>query len=180
MALVTANLRYGDLGAATEEIDRILAATPTPSGVVLRQAGQSEEMDASFRSLILAILLAGFLVYLVMASQFESLIHPLVIFFSIPLALIGAVLALWLTGSTISVVVFIGAILLLGIVVNNAIVLVDLINQLREKGMPKLEAIVEGGRLRLRPILMTTITTTLGLLPLAIGLGDGADRKSVV
>ncbi len=100
------------------------------------------------------------------------------IFFSIPLALIGAVLALWMTGSTISVVVFIGAILLVGIVVNNAIVLVDLINQLRAQGMPKLEAIVEGGRLRLRPILMTTLTTTLGLLPLAIGLGDGAELRA--
>ena len=178
VALVTANLTFGDLGAATEEIDRILAATPAPAGLVLRQAGQSEEMSASFRSLILALLLAVFLVYLVMASQFESLIHPFVIFFSIPLALIGAVLALWLTGSTISVVVFIGAILLVGIVVNNAIVLVDLINQLRAQGMEKLEAIVEGGRLRLRPILMTTLTTTLGLLPLAVGLGDGAELRA--
>ena len=178
VALVTANLAYGDLGAATEAIDGILASTPVPSGLVLRQAGQSEEMAASFRSLILALLLAVFLVYLVMASQFESLIHPFVIFFSIPLALIGAVLALYMTGSTISVVVFIGAILLVGIVVNNAIVLVDLINQLRAQGTEKLEAIIEAGRLRLRPILMTTLTTTLGLLPLAIGLGDGAELRA--
>ena len=178
VALVTANLAYGDLGAATEAIDGIIASTPTPSGVVLRQAGQSEEMAASFRSLIFALLLAVFLVYLVMASQFESLIHPFVIFFSIPLALIGAVLALYMTGSTISVVVFIGAILLVGIVVNNAIVLVDLINQLRAQGTEKLEAIIEAGRLRLRPILMTTLTTTLGLLPLAIGLGDGAELRA--
>jgi HAE1 family hydrophobic/amphiphilic exporter-1 len=156
----------------------MIASTPTPTGVVLRQAGQSEEMSNSFRSLLFALALAVFLVYLVMASQFESLIHPFVIFFSIPLALIGAVLALWLTGSTISVVVFIGAILLVGIVVNNAIVLVDLINQLRADGMPKLDAIVEAGRLRLRPILMTTLTTTLGLLPLAIGLGDGAELRA--
>ena len=178
VALVTANLAYGDLGAATEAIDGILASTPVPSGVVLRQAGQSEEMSASFRSLIFALLLAVFLVYLVMASQFESLIHPFVIFFSIPLALIGAVLALYMTGSTISVVVFIGAILLVGIVVNNAIVLVDLINQLRAQGTEKLEAVIEAGRLRLRPILMTTLTTTLGLLPLAIGLGDGAELRA--
>ena len=178
VALVTANLAYGDLGAATEAIDGIIASTPAPSGVVLRQAGQSEEMAASFRSLIFALLLAVFLVYLVMASQFESLIHPFVIFFSIPLALIGAVLALYMTGSTISVVVFIGAILLVGIVVNNAIVLVDLINQLRAQGTEKLEAIIEAGRLRLRPILMTTLTTTLGLLPLAIGLGDGAELRA--
>jgi len=178
VALVTANLTYGDLGTATAVIDQILAATPKPSGVVLRQAGQSEEMAASFQSLLFALALAVFLVYLVMASQFESLIHPFVIFFSIPLALIGAVAALWLTGSTISVVVFIGAILLVGIVVNNAIVLVDLINQLRMEGMEKGEAIVEAGRLRLRPILMTTLTTTLGLLPLAIGLGDGAELRA--
>lgn len=178
VALVTANLSYGDLGSAIAEIDQMIATTPVPSGMVLRQAGQSEEMASSFQSLLFALALAVFLVYLVMASQFESLIHPFVIFFSIPLALIGAVLALWLTKSTISVVVFIGAILLVGIVVNNAIVLVDLVNQLRAEGMEKIKAIVEAGRLRLRPILMTTLTTTLGLLPLAIGLGDGAELRA--
>ncbi|MDZ7694197.1 MAG: efflux RND transporter permease subunit [Balneolaceae bacterium] len=113
-----------------------------------------------------------------MASQFESLMHPFIILFTIPLALIGAILGLYVTGSTISVVVFIGLILLAGIVVNNAIVLIDLINQLRERGMEKLEAIVEGGRSRLRPILMTTLTTTLGLLPLALGFGDGAELRA--
>ncbi len=175
---MTANLRYGDLGAATEEIERVIRETPIPAGLSAQLTGQSEEMTASFRSLLFALLLAVFLVYLVMASQFESLLHPLVIFFSIPLAAIGAVWALWATGSTISVVVFIGLILLAGIVVNNAIVLVDLINQLRAEGMAKLEAIVEGGRLRLRPILMTTLTTTLGLLPLAIGFGEGAEIRA--
>ena len=113
-----------------------------------------------------------------MASQFESLLHPFIILFTIPLALIGAVLALYLTGTTISVVVFIGLILLAGIVVNNAIVLIDLINQLREKGTDKLEAIMEGAKSRLRPILMTTLTTTLALLPLAIGFGDGAELRA--
>jgi HAE1 family hydrophobic/amphiphilic exporter-1 len=122
--------------------------------------------------------LAVFLVYLVMASQFESFLHPFVILFTIPLALIGAVFALWITGSTISVVVFIGLILLAGIVVNNAIVLIDLINQMRNRGMQKLEAILEGGRSRLRPILMTTLTTVLGLLPLALGFGEGAEVRS--
>jgi HAE1 family hydrophobic/amphiphilic exporter-1 len=119
-----------------------------------------------------------FLVYLVMASQFESLIHPLVILFTIPLALVGAIWALWLTNSTISVVVFIGLILLVGIVVNNAIVLIDLINQLRQSGMEKYEAIVEGGRLRLRPILMTTLTTALGLLPMSLAFGEGAEIRA--
>src|SRR5690606_9748299 len=155
VALITANLNYGDLGGASEEIDHFVAQTPLPTGVTIRQAGQQAEMSESFRSLLFALALAIFLVYLVMASQFESLIHPFVIFFSIPLALIGAVLALWLTGSTLSVVVFIGLILLVGIVVNNAIVLVDLINQLRDQGTPKRDAIIEAGRLRLRPILMT-------------------------
>jgi HAE1 family hydrophobic/amphiphilic exporter-1 len=178
VALVTANLRYGDLGTATNVINQVIDETTIPVGLGAELAGQSEEMSSSFRSLLFALLLAVFLVYLVMASQFESLLHPFVIFFSIPLAGIGAVWALWMTGSTISVVVFIGLILLAGIVVNNAIVLVDLINQLRAEGQSKLDAIVEGGRLRLRPILMTTLTTTLGLLPLAIGFGEGAEIRA--
>ena len=178
VALVSANLAYGDLGGAAEEINTIISDLAVPPGVEVSLGGQSEEMNNSFRSLLFALALAVFLVYLIMASQFESLLHPFVIFFSIPLALIGAVWALWATGSTISVVVFIGLILLAGIVVNNAIVLVDLINQLREKGMPKKEAIMEAGRLRLRPILMTTLTTTLGLLPLALGIGEGAEIRA--
>jgi HAE1 family hydrophobic/amphiphilic exporter-1 len=178
VALVTANLSYGDLGAAATEIDDIISKVPRPSSLGVRLAGQNEEMAMSFRSLQFALLLAVFLVYLVMASQFESFLHPFVILLTIPLALIGAVLALAITGSTISVVVLIGAILLAGIVVNNAIVLIDLINKLRAKGMSKIEAIMEGGRLRLRPILMTTITTTLGLLPLALGIGEGAEIRA--
>ena len=141
-------------------------------------AGQNEEMEASFRSMKFALLLAVFLVYLVMASQFESLVHPLVILFTIPLALVGAVLALFVTGTTVNVVAFIGVIMLAGIVVNNAIVLVDLINQLRAQGIEKTEAIMEAGRERLRPILMTTLTTALGLLPMAIGFGEGAEMRT--
>ncbi len=178
VAIVTANLRYGDLGAATTIIQSVVDDLVLPDGVSVRLAGQSEEMASSFRSLLFALSLAVFLVYLVMASQFESLIHPFVIFFSIPLAAIGAIVALWITGSTLSVVVFIGLILLAGIVVNNAIVLVDLINQLRANGQPKMEAIREAARLRLRPILMTTLTTTLGLLPLAMGFGEGAEIRA--
>ncbi|MDR8391803.1 efflux RND transporter permease subunit [Aliifodinibius sp. S!AR15-10] len=178
VALVTANLNYGDLGTAAEEIQQIINQTAIPPGLTAHIAGQNEEMSASFQSLLFALILAVFLVYLVMASQFESLMHPFIILFTIPLALIGAIIGLWVTGSTISVVVFIGLILLVGIVVNNAIVLIDLINQLRERGMEKLEAIVEGGRSRLRPILMTTLTTTLGLFPLALGFGDGAELRA--
>ncbi len=178
VALITANKTFGDLGDAVQEIEGIISGVSIPTGLTVRMSGQSEEMSASFRSLLFALLLAVFLVYLVMASQFESLIHPFVIFFSIPLAAIGAILALWLTGSTISVVVFIGFILLAGIVVNNAIVLVDLINKLRENGLPRREAIEQAGALRLRPILMTTLTTALGLLPLALGFGDGAEIRA--
>jgi len=178
VALVSANLNYGDLGEAAEEVGQALAGVTLPSGIFAEIAGQNEEMSESFRSLMFALALAIFLVYLVMASQFESLLHPFIILFTIPLALVGAILALFLTGTTISVVVFIGLILLIGIVVNNAIILIDIINQMRMKGMEKLEAIREGGKSRLRPILMTTLTTTLGLLPLAIGFGDGAELRA--
>lgn len=178
VALVTANLTYGDLGEDDEDVQELIAGTSMPVGTYARIAGQNEEMSNSFQSLIFALSLAVFLVYLVMASQFESLLHPFIILFTIPLALIGAILALYVTGTTISVVVFIGLILLAGIVVNNAIVLIDLINQMRQKGASKMEAIMEGGKSRLRPILMTTLTTTLGLLPLAIGFGDGAELRA--
>ena len=178
VAIVSANLNYGDLATAATDIRNIIDQTVAPTGTRAEVTGQNEEMAASFKSLLFALSLAVFLVYLVMASQFESLLHPFIILFTIPLALVGAILGLWVTGSTISVVVFIGLILLAGIVVNNAIVLIDLINQLRERGMGKIQAILEGGKSRLRPILMTTLTTTLGLLPLAIGIGDGAELRA--
>ena len=178
VGIISANLGYGDLGTAAAEVQRIIDETTMPQGIYARVGGQNEEMSKSFDSLMFALGLAVFLVYLVMASQFESLLHPFIILFTIPLALVGAILALYITNSTVSVVVFIGLILLAGIVVNNAIVLIDLINKLRERGMDKMEAIIEGGKSRLRPILMTTLTTTLGLLPLAIGLGDGAELRA--
>ncbi|MGD2128897.1 MAG: efflux RND transporter permease subunit [Lysobacterales bacterium] len=178
VALIQANLAYGDLGSAVEEARTLLAGVHMPYGLTMRITGQSEEMQASFRSLVFALLLAVFLVYLVMASQFESLLHPFVILFSVPLAGVGVSLALWLTGTQLSVIVFIGLIMLAGIVVNNAIVLVDVINQLRDRGMQRLDAIREGARLRLRPIMMTTLTTVLGLLPMALGLGEGAEMRT--
>jgi len=178
VAIVSANIAYGDLGAAAAEAQSIIDQSPLRDGITARVAGQNEEMQESFRSMQFALLLAVFLVYLVMASQFESLIHPLVILFTIPLALVGAVLALFLTGTTVNVVAFIGVIMLAGIVVNNAIVLVDLINQLRNQGMDKSDAILEAGKARLRPILMTTLTTALGLLPMAIGFGEGSEMRT--
>jgi HAE1 family hydrophobic/amphiphilic exporter-1 len=126
----------------------------------------------------LAFGLAVFMVYLVMASQFESLLHPFVILFSVPFAIIGVLVTMWLFGVTLSVVSLIGSILLAGIVVNSAIVLVDYTNQLRRDGLSKLEALTTAGRVRLRPILMTTATTVLGLLPMAIGIGEGAELRT--
>ena len=178
VALITANLAYGDLGAAALEAGSIVATVPLPNGVTAIVSGQSEEMQESFASMQFALLLAVFLVYLVMASQFESLIHPFVILFTIPLALVGAVLALFLTGTTINIVALIGVIMLAGIVVNNAIVLVDLINQLRAQGVERFDAIMEAGTARLRPILMTSLTTALGLLPMAMGFGEGSEVRT--
>jgi HAE1 family hydrophobic/amphiphilic exporter-1 len=178
MALVQANLAYGDLGSAVAEAEILLSDVQLPYGLSMKITGQSEEMEASFQSLLFALGLAIFLVYLVMASQFESLLHPLVILFSIPLAAVGVALALWLTDTRLSVIVFIGLIMLAGIVVNNAIVLVDLINQLRERGLNRLDAIRDAARLRLRPIMMTTLTTVLGLLPMALGLGEGSELRA--
>ncbi len=178
VAIISANIDYGDLGSAAAVARSIIDSTPMPSGISALVTGQNEEMQESFTSLQFALILAVFLVYLVMASQFESLVHPFVILFTIPLALVGAVLALFLTGTTINVIAFIGVIMLAGIVVNNAIVLVDLINQLRAGGMEKIAAIREAGRARLRPILMTTLTTVLGLLPMALGFGEGAEIRT--
>ena len=178
VAIVSAGLRHGDLATAVQEVERLVAENPLGAEVSLRIAGQNEELEASRNSLLFAFGLAIFLVYLVMASQFESLLHPFVILFTIPLAMVGAVLALWLSGSNVSVVVFIGLILLVGIVVKNAIVLIDKVNQLREAGVPKREALVEGSFSRLRPIVMTTLTTLFGFAPLAFFGGEGAEVRA--
>jgi hydrophobic/amphiphilic exporter-1 (mainly G- bacteria), HAE1 family len=178
VVVLSANLVYGDLGEAVAELQGMIDGIAMPSGVAALVAGQSEEMEVSFRSLQLALALAVFLVYLVMASEFESLIHPFVILFTIPLAAIGAILALYVTGSVINVVALIGMIMLAGIVVKNGIVLIDLVNRLREEGMDRTRALIEGGRARLRPILMTTLTAVLGLLPMAIGGGEGAEVRA--
>ncbi|MDJ0911897.1 MAG: efflux RND transporter permease subunit [Woeseiaceae bacterium] len=178
VAVIEANVAYGDLGTAAIEAEEIVSRIAMPAGVSALVSGQSEEMTESFRSMQFALALAVFLVYLVMASQFESLIHPFVILFTIPLALVGAVLALFVTGTTINIVALIGVIMLAGIVVNNAIVLVDLINQLRAAGKERFDAIMEAGAARLRPILMTSLTTALGLLPMAIGFGEGSEVRA--
>jgi len=177
VALISANLAQGDLGSALESLRVQLKDEPLAAGVVARVAGQSEEIEQSINSLLTALGLAIFLVYLVMASQFESLKHPFVILFSVPLALVGAVYALYLTGSTVNVVVFIGLIMLVGIVVSNAIVLIDRVNQQRAGGMGVHDALVSAGMTRLRPIVMTTLTTLFGFLPMALGLGEGSEVR---
>ncbi|MDE2407668.1 MAG: efflux RND transporter permease subunit [Xanthomonadaceae bacterium] len=178
VAIVSANLRGIDLGNAIREVESLVAANPLGVDIGMQIGGQGQELDESIRSLVFAFALAVFLVYLVMASQFESLLHPFVILFTIPLAMVGAVAALLLTRSVISVVVFIGLILLVGLVVKNAIILIDKVNQLREEGVAKREALVEGARSRLRPIMMTTLCAVFGFLPLALAFGDGAEVRS--
>ena len=178
VAVVSANLRDIDLGGAVAEVRDMVQEQPLGTDVRMHIGGQGEELQQSINSLLFAFGLAVFMVYLVMASQFESLLHPFVILFTIPLALVGAVLALFLTRSPVSVVVFIGLILLVGLVVKNAIILIDKVNQLREAGVAKRDALVEGARSRLRPIMMTTLCTLFGFLPLALALGEGAEVRS--
>ncbi|MFQ5719795.1 MAG: efflux RND transporter permease subunit [Acidobacteriota bacterium] len=179
VALLSANLTSGSLSAAIGRIRRELdREIDWPAGVTFLISGQNEEWQRSRGSLFLALGLSIFLVYVIMAAQFESLVQPLVIMFTIPLAFIGTVVALRILHLNVSVVVVLGMIMLAGIVVNNAIVLVDYINTLRRRGLEMDQAIVQAGSVRLRPILMTTATTVLGLLPMAIGFGDGAEIRT--
>jgi HAE1 family hydrophobic/amphiphilic exporter-1 len=177
-AVITGNLAGASLGDAVAGIEQLLRDVPPPSGVSAEIGGQNEEMQVSFRSLKFALLLAVFLVYLVMAATFESLIHPFIILFTIPMGLIGSVWGLYITGTTINSVALIGLIMLAGIVVNNAIVLIDCVNQQRRAGLGKAEAVLLGGHIRLRPIVMTTLTSVLGLVPMAIATGEGAELRA--
>ena len=187
--VVSASSTGIDLGGMTRAIEASLADLAVPHDVYVELGGQKREMDKGSRSMRYALALAIFLVYVVMASQFESLLQPFVILFSVPLAAVGVVLALDALDVPLSVIVFIGLILLAGVVVNNAIVLVDRINSRRRAGLAVREAILDAGRARLRPILMTTATTVLGLLPMtgwlagipwigAFGAGEGAEMRA--
>ncbi|MFT5234602.1 MAG: HAE1 family hydrophobic/amphiphilic exporter-1, partial [Candidatus Krumholzibacteriia bacterium] len=177
-AVVSANLEGRSLGAAIKDVQAAVAGLPKSKGMTTELGGQNKEMQVSFNSLRFAIMLAIFLVYLVMAATFESFLHPLLVLFTIPLALVGVAAGLLATGTTITVIVLIGTIMLVGIVVNNAIVLIDTINRLRRAGIAKREAVIKAGHLRLRPILMTTLTTVLGLLPMALSWGEGAELRA--
>jgi len=152
-----------------------------PEGFSIFFGGEYEEQQRAQRDFLLAILMAVALIYMVMAAQFERFIDPLIVMCSVPVAIIGVVPTMLLTGTTLNLQSFMGIVMLVGIVVNNAIVLVDYINLLRrEQGMDVRAAIIEAGRLRLRPILMTTTTTVLGLLPLALGIGTGAELQAAL
>ncbi|MGI9862785.1 efflux RND transporter permease subunit [Moorella naiadis] len=178
VASVTANLGNRSLGEVMKDIRRGVAGINLPAGYSIEYTGQNQMMNESFAQLGLALLLAIALVYMIMAAQFESLLHPFVIMFSIPVAITGVILALLVTGRTFNVVVFMGVIMLAGIVLSNAIVLVDYINLLRRRGMARREAILVAGGNRLRPILMTALTTILAMLPLATGIGEGAEMDA--
>ncbi len=178
VVVITANVEGGSLGQAVRELEHWVAQQSLPPGMVAKVRGQSAEMTSAFRSLGFALVLATFLVYLVLASQFESLFQPLLILFAIPLGMSGVVLALWLTGQSLNVLVCIGVVLLVGIVVNNAIVLVDYANQCRDRGTSARDAVREAASVRFRPILMTAATTVLGLLPMALGVGQGAELRA--
>ncbi|MGQ9671739.1 MAG: efflux RND transporter permease subunit [Candidatus Aminicenantales bacterium] len=175
--LVTANLRGIKVSQVVPAVRAKLEELDLPPDYRVLFGGEQEEMVKSFRSLIWAFLLSVLLVYMIMAAQFESLLHPFLILFTIPMGLAGTFLALFVTGQSINVISVIGIIVLIGIVVDNAIVKVDYTNQLRRAGWPLREAIVEGSRIRLRPILMSTITTIFGLIPLSLGLGEGAELR---
>ena len=177
-AVISGNLEGRDMGAVAADVRGSISNLAMPAGVTAALSGQEEERAAAQKSLLMAMALAIFLVYLVMASQFESFVHPFVIIFSLPLGAIGVIAALALTGRSINVVAMIGAVMLAGIVVNNAIVLVDAVNQRRRAGIAKIDALVQAGADRLRPILMTSATTILGLLPMALGLGEGAELRA--
>jgi hydrophobic/amphiphilic exporter-1 (mainly G- bacteria), HAE1 family len=179
VALIDAQPAGRNLAGAITTIEQQVRDIPRPADIAIVVAGQSQELRDSIRSMQFALLLAVFLVYLVMASQFESFRQPFVILASIPLAGIGAILALWITGTPLSVVALIGIVMLAGIVVNNAIVLLDTVNQLRrDEGRSLDAALIRAGRLRLRPIVMSTLTTVLGLLPLALFRGEGVELRA--
>jgi HAE1 family hydrophobic/amphiphilic exporter-1 len=178
MAKVMISMASRDMGGVIEKIRKMMDTKMVlPNNFYYKIGGQAEDFIASFQMMGVAFFVSVLLVYMVMASQFESLFEPFVILFSIPLSIVGVILALLLTDTSLSVMGLVGIIVLVGIVVNNAIVLIDFVKQHREEhGTPVVEACLEGGRVRLRPILMTAATTICGMIPLALGIGEGAEN----
>jgi HAE1 family hydrophobic/amphiphilic exporter-1 len=175
---VQANVSGRSLGEAAVDIQERVDRIARPKGYELRVAGNFKEQQKAFVELSVSLLLAILLVYMVLASQYESLINPLIVMLSVPMAAIGVLFTLFITNTTLNVQSFIGTIMLGGIVVNNAILLVDQAARLMQQGLNANQAVAEAGQRRLRPILMTTLTTILGLLPLAFGIGEGADAQA--
>jgi CzcA family heavy metal efflux pump len=174
---VTANVTGRDLGSVTKDISDKLTGVIIPSGFQVQLSGNIEQQNKTFSDLALALGLAIILVYMVMASQFQSLVDPFIIMFTVPLGIVGVIWALFLTGTTLSVTSFEGVIVMIGIVVSNGILLVDYTNKLRKSGVELHEAIVRGGKTRLKPILMTSLATVLGLIPLAVGVGGETSQS---
>ena len=177
-ASITGEVSGRDIGAVMDDIKVLAADFPLPEGYYFDFEGEQRLMEDAFDSLYLALALAVVLVYMIMAAQFESLLHPLIIMFAIPQTVTGVLISLYLTGRSLSTVSFIGIIMLAGIVVNNGIVLIDYVNLLRRQGIPCHEALIKAGPVRLRPILMTTLTTVLAMFPLSLGLGSGAEMQA--
>ncbi|MDB4969206.1 MAG: acrB [Myxococcales bacterium] len=174
---VYGNVLGRDLGGITDDVEKALASIPLPPGFKFNLSGQSQTQKEAFQSLLFAAGLALMLVYMVMASQFRSLLDPLIIMFSVPMGLIGVFLSLLITHTSLSVNSFMGIIMMVGIVVSNGVLLIDYTRVLREGGVPLEEAVIRAGRTRLRPILMTTLATVLGLMPMALGLGVGSETN---
>ena len=174
---VSAGVDGISLGDAVKAVKANLASYNVEAGYKIQYGGEVEQMVEAFSQMALALIVAILLVYMVMAAQFESLLHPFIIMFTIPLAFVGAIFLLFITGVNIGITALIGFIMLSGIIVNNGIVLIDYINKLKEEGKTTREAILETGPVRLQPILMTALTTIMGLIPMAIGLGEGAELQ---
>jgi HAE1 family hydrophobic/amphiphilic exporter-1 len=177
---ITANLESGAaLGDVIEDLRARLRDMTLPAGFSILYGGEYEEQQEARRDFLLSIVMAVILIYMVMAAQFERFLDPLIVMLSVPMALVGVVPTLLLTGTSLNVQSLMGIVMLIGIVVNNAIVLVDYINLMRrEQELGVRDAVLEAARLRLRPILMTTLTTLLGMLPLAIGGGAGGEIQA--
>jgi multidrug efflux pump subunit AcrB len=173
---VTANVSDRALGDVAEDIKAKLKDVQIPPAFEVQLSGNVEQQSKTFNALYLAFGLAIVLVYMVMASQFQSLIDPFIIMFSVPLGMVGVVWMLFLTNTTLSVTSFEGVIVMVGIVVSNGILLIDYMNRLRKKGMDLHEAVLRGGKTRLRPIVMTTLATVLGLIPMAVGIGGESSQ----
>ncbi len=175
---ITANPVGRDLGAIADDLETRFAALQLPQGFSIRMSGQIQQQRETFEGLVFATVLAIMLVYMVMAAQFKSLIDPFIIMFAVPLGLPGVILVLFLTNTTLSTTSFMGVIMMLGIVVSNGVLLVDYTNVLRRRGMALQDAVVLAARTRLRPILMTSLATVFGLLPMAIGFGTGGETNA--